>query len=132
MPSSFPQAIPEIPVTNVDRAADYYVRCLGFTFDWGNNEGGIGGISQDGCRIFLTNAGFRRQYGTAGPATIWLNRNSKAEVDELYERWKQNGATFEAEPQDKPWHLREFIATDPDRNQLRVFYDFSSDQDEES
>lgn len=29
----FPQAVPEIPVSNVDRAAEYYVNVLGFSFD---------------------------------------------------------------------------------------------------
>jgi hypothetical protein len=29
------------------------------------------------------------------------------------------------EPEDKPWHLREFRVADLDDNQLRVFYDFS-------
>ena len=46
MLTHFPQAVPEIPVTNVDDAARYYVNVLGFRFDWGDDEGGIGGISQ--------------------------------------------------------------------------------------
>jgi len=45
MLTQFPQAVPEIPVSNVDKVAEYYVRALGFSFDWGNDEGGIGGIS---------------------------------------------------------------------------------------
>jgi uncharacterized glyoxalase superfamily protein PhnB len=126
MLTHFPPAVPEIPVANVDRAADYYVRVLGFTLDWGSDAGGIGGISQGECRMFLTNVPFRQPHGTAaGPVTIWLNLNNKSEVDELYARWQHAGATVIAAPEDKPWHLREFTVADPDGNRLRVFYDFT-------
>jgi uncharacterized glyoxalase superfamily protein PhnB len=121
----FPQAVPEIPVRNVDDAARYYVTVLGFHFDWGNDDGGIGGISNGDCRMFLTNEPFRRHYGTSGPVTIWLNLNSKQEVDELHRRWSDAGAKVLAEPEDKPWRLREFRVADLDGNQLRVFYDFA-------
>lgn len=127
MLAHFPPAVAEIPVANVDKAAEYYVNVLGFDFDWGNDEGGIGGISQGDCRMFLTNTPFHQHYGTTGPVMIWLNLNSKAEVDELYDRWKQAGAKIIAEPEDKPWKLREFRTADLDGNQLRVFYDFSRD-----
>jgi uncharacterized glyoxalase superfamily protein PhnB len=121
----FPQAVPEIPVTNIENAAEYYVRVLGFSLDWGDDPGGIGGISQGECRMFLTNVPFRQPHGTAGgPVTIWLNLNSKADVDELFARWQQAGAHVIAAPADKPWHLREFTVADLDGNQLRVFYDF--------
>src|SRR5689334_25168770 len=92
MLTHFPQAVPEIPVSNVDRAAEYYVNVLGFSFDWGNDDGGIGGISQGDCRMFLTNAPFRAVHGPKSPVIIWLNLNSKQEVDELFERWKDTGA----------------------------------------
>ena len=46
MLTHFPKAVPEIPVSHVDKAAEYYVNVLGFHFDWGNDQGGIGGISQ--------------------------------------------------------------------------------------
>src|SRR2546429_5336371 len=36
----FPAAVPEIPAPSVDKAA-YYVNTLGFTFDWGDEQGGI-------------------------------------------------------------------------------------------
>jgi predicted lactoylglutathione lyase len=120
----FPQAVPEIPVRNVDEAARYYGK-LGFSFDWGNDEGGIGGISQGDCRMFLTNAPFREGYGNTGNVVVWLNLGSKQEVDDLYVRWRDAGAKVLAEPADMPWKLREFRVADLDGNQLRVFYDFA-------
>ena len=106
MLTHFPQAVPEIPVSNVDRAAEYYVNVLGFSFDWGNDAGGIGGISQGDCRMFLTNAPFRAGHGPNGPIIVWLNLNSKQEVDELFERWKDTGAKIVEPVEDKPWKLR--------------------------
>jgi uncharacterized glyoxalase superfamily protein PhnB len=125
MLTHFPAAIPEIPVRSVEKSAEYYVNALGFKFDWGDDEGGIGQITQGDSRIFLTNTPFHNSYGTGGPIMIWLNLNSKDEVDELHRRWKEAGAKIVAEPEDKPWKLREFRVADPDGNQLRVFYDFA-------
>jgi uncharacterized glyoxalase superfamily protein PhnB len=125
MSTRFPQAVPEIPVSDIDKAAEYYVNVLGFSFDWGNDDGGIGGISQGNCRMFLTNASFRAVHGPNSPVTVWLNLNSKHEVDELFERWTDTGATIVEAVEDKPWNLREFRVSDLDGNQLRVFYDFN-------
>jgi len=117
--------------SNVEKAAEYYVNVLGFHFDWGNDQGGIGGISQGECRMFLTNAPFRQHYGSDGTVMVWLNLDSKHEVDELYHRWREAGAKILAGPEDKPWHLREFRVADLDGNQLRVFYDFSRELQQE-
>lgn len=125
MNEEFPNAVPEIPVNNVDEAAAYYENCLGFLKDWGGEDGGIGQVSRGSCRIFLTNGAFREQYGNTGPVLIWLNLNSKKEVDELYEEWSSRGARIVSKPESKPWNLHEFTAMDLDDNLLRVFYDFA-------
>jgi predicted lactoylglutathione lyase len=122
---NFPAAVPEIPVKDVDKASEYYENHLGFQKDWGGEDGGIAGISKGNCRLFLTSPSFRETNGNAGPAVIWLNLNSKDEVNALHERWKSRQARIVSEPEEKPWELYEFTAADFDGNVLRVFYDFS-------
>jgi hypothetical protein len=62
----FPGAVPEIPVSDLKKAAAYYECNLGFSIDWGDETGGIIGISKGNCRMFLTDDAFRKQYGNAG------------------------------------------------------------------
>jgi len=127
MKSEFPAAVPEIPVTDMNAALDYYESKLGFNIDWGGAGGGIAGISKGDCRMFLTDRDFRQHQGNAPPVTIWLNLSSKQEVDELYEIWKAREARIISAPESKPWKLHEFTASDLDGNLFRVFYDFSRD-----
>jgi uncharacterized glyoxalase superfamily protein PhnB len=125
----FPAPVPEIPAANVDKAAAYYVNTLGFTLDWGDDQGGIAGISRGDCRPFITNRAFREPHGSVGPICLWLNLASKIEVDELFAEWNAARATIVSGPEDKPWKLREFMAADLDDNLIRVFYDFRRDVD---
>lgn len=127
MKPDFPAAVPEIPVTDMNAALDYYRAKLGFDVDWGGADGGIAGISKGDCRIFLTDADFRRHHGNVPPVLTWLNLNNKEEVNELYEIWNAAGATIISAPESKPWKLHEFTASDLDGNLFRVFYDFSRD-----
>ena len=127
MKLQFPAAVPEIPVTDMNAALEYYQAKLGFDVDWGGADGGIAGISKGHSRIFVTDAAFRQHHGNAPPVLIWLNLNSKEEVDELYEIWNAAGATITSPPESKPWKLHEFTVSDPDGNLFRVFYDFSKD-----
>jgi uncharacterized glyoxalase superfamily protein PhnB len=124
----FPAAVPEIPVSDMNAALNYYQSKLGFNIDWGGVDGGIAGISRGDCRMFLTDHDFRAHHGNASPVTIWLNLNNKKEVDELHEIWNAAGARIISPPESKAWKLHEFTASDPDGNLLRIFYDFSRDQ----
>ena|ERR1700733_4693010 len=127
MNHEFPSAVPEVPVRDINQAAEYYEKNLGFRLDWGNEDGGIAGISKGHCRVFLTNPSFREHYGNSAPVLIWFNLNSKEEVNQLYGQWKGTHARIVSAPEEKPWKLHEFTATDLDGNLLRVFYDFSRD-----
>ena len=83
MSEQFPGAVPELRVKNVARAAVYYEKCLAFHWDWGVE--GIGQVSKGACRIFLTDDAFRGEDSTRTPGVIWLNLNSKSEVNELHD-----------------------------------------------
>jgi len=126
MKSEFPGAVPEIPVSDINKALAYYKDNLGFNVDWGGEELGLAGISRENCRMFLANPDYRKQYGNVGPVLIWLNLNSKEEVDDLYRLWNISNVSMVSDPESKPWGLHEFTAVDPDGNLFRVFYDFST------
>ena len=128
MKSEFPGAVPEIPVSDISKAVAYYDINLGFRLDWGGEEIGLAGISRGHCRMFLANTDYRAQYGNVGPVLIWLNLNSKEEVDDLYRLWNSSKASMVSDPESKPWGLYEFTAADPDGNLFRVFYDFATPQ----
>jgi len=131
MEKEFPPAVPEIPVSSINTAAAYYVNQLGFTVDWSGDDGGIAGISRGNCRMFLAASAFRKRYSNAVPVLVWLNLDSKQEVDELHDAWSRSGARIVSRPESKPWKLHEFTVADVDGNFFRVFYDFSRDTHEE-
>ena len=125
MSGEFPSAVPEIPVADIAKALAYYEQCLGFTVDWGRDGGGIAGISQGRSRLFLTDKTIREHFHNEAPVVIWLNLDSRAEVDALHERWKDRGAEIMHPPESKSWsRLHEFVARDLDGNFIRAFYNF--------
>ena len=59
MLTHFPQAVPEIPVSHVEGPRRTDVEGPGASASTGaTTTGGIGGISQGECRMFLTNTAF--------------------------------------------------------------------------
>jgi catechol 2,3-dioxygenase-like lactoylglutathione lyase family enzyme len=122
----FPTPVPEVPVSDIATATEYYQHQLGFDLDWGGADGDLAGISRDNCRIFLAGPEFRKGHGGASLSVIWLNLGSRAEVDELHRSWTGTKAILQSAPEDKPWGLREFTAADPDGIVFRVFYDFAT------
>lgn len=120
---TFPAALPEIPVTSFAPALAYYRDCLGFAIDWEDEDLGLAGLSQGAARLFVGASHYRAHMKTAGPSVVWINLDSCAEVDALYQRWHATGARLGEPPaENKPWRLYEFLASDPDGNILRVFH----------
>src|SRR3954454_18863726 len=122
-----PAAVPEMPVSDLAAAAAYYQNSLGFTVDWSAGELGLAGVSKGSCRLFLADPDFRKERENSAPVVIWLNLNSKDEVNALYRVWSAAKANLISEPESKPWRLHEFTARDLDSNLFRVFYDLGID-----
>ena len=127
---TFPPACPEIPVAELAPALAYYRNSLGFAVDWADDALGLAGLSQGESRVFMASTAYRAGQASGGPVVLWLNLSSRAEIDELYERWSAAGARIAEPPAAKPWKLYEFSAGDLDGNLLRMFYDFAWEERE--
>jgi uncharacterized glyoxalase superfamily protein PhnB len=125
-----PGAVPEIPVSNLIAASEYYRDKLSFSVDWLASDIDLAGVSRAQCRLFLAGPAFRKESGNVGPVSTWLNLQSNAEVDALHRAWRSTNAILLSEPESKPWGLHEFRAADPDGNRFRVFHDFATPERE--
>ena len=125
-----PGAVPEIPVSDVVAATEYYRDRLSFSVDWLEADIALAGVSRDQCRLVLAGPAFRAPRANAGPVSTWLNLPGKGEVDRLHRAWRSTDAILPSDPESKPWGLHEFTAADPDGNRLRVFYDFATPERE--
>ncbi len=126
----FPPACPEIPVRDLAESLAYYRDRLGFAVDWADETLGLAGLSRGEARLFMSNAPFRSIAGNEAPLVLWVNLGSREEVDALHEAWSAAGAVVTAPPEAKPYKLYEFLVEDPDRNRLRIFYDFGWEENQ--
>lgn len=118
-----PPPVPELPVSDIGAATKAFAGQMGFGVDW-TYEDFLAGISRDSARVFLrrrTQQEDRDRYSVL----IWLNMDSSAEVDQLYEEWKRQGVVIVEELHTTPYNLRQFIAQDIDGNRFRVFHDLA-------
>ena len=125
-----PGAAPEIPVSDVVAATEYYRDQLSFNVDWLAEDIALAGVSRGQCRFFLAGPTFRKECGNASPVLTWLNLNSKRDVDDLHRAWRSTEAILLSAPESKSFGLHEFTAADPDGNRFRVFYDFATPERE--
>lgn len=128
----FPPMCPEIPVVDLAAAVAYYRDQLGFNIDWAEEESGFAGVSRGATRMFLTTLAFRSHDDFRGPIVLWLNLDSRAEIDALHDEWARAGAIITDPPEAKPYKLYEFYAKDADGNFFRVFYDFAWEESRRS
>ena len=82
MATKLPTPIPQIPVSDLERAISFYRTQLGFTLDWKYDDG-IAGESREEARLFLD----RVVEGPLHPVRVWLNLHSVSEVDALHRDW---------------------------------------------
>ena len=105
------QPVPELPVSDVEKAQEYYCRYLGCKTEWLYPDKEVGAVSNGDTAIF-----FRRKEGLFQPVVHWIYCT---DVDESYEILKNNGAILVEEIEDKPWGIRQFTVQDLDGN---IFY----------
>lgn len=103
-------ASPILPVRDLAKSLDYYVRVLGFAVDW-QDATGMASVSRDGCALMLCQ-GDQGHTGT----WVWVG---VTDVDALHADLKARGAIVRHPPSDYPW-AREMQIADPDGNVLRL------------
>jgi hypothetical protein len=83
----FPGAVPEIPVSDINRASTYYRDRLSFSLDRLDTDIALAGLSREDCRVFLAGPTFRTEHDNVAPVAMWLNLSSKAKLDALHQAW---------------------------------------------
>jgi uncharacterized glyoxalase superfamily protein PhnB len=112
--SSIGQAVPELPVADVERAQQYYRDVLGFEIGWLYPGKGIGSVSRGKSVIF-----FRRREPPFEPAIHWVFAE---DLEATYNELQASGANIVEPLELKPWGLRQFTIDDPDGNRFYVHH----------
>lgn len=105
------QPVPELPVSDVSKAQEYYRDIFGCKIEWRYPGGDIGAVSHGETAIF-----FRRRKGSFEPAVHWVYCE---DVDATYQKLADAGANIVEDIEDKPWNIRQFEVRDLDGN---IFY----------
>jgi len=110
---AFRGVTPIVRVSDIDASLDYYVRVLGFTTDWRDNDGySFASVSRGKCSLFLATG----DQGHPG-SWMWIG---VSDVDALHEELLRTGAKIRHPPTNYPWGSREMHVEDPDGNVLRL------------
>ena len=112
--TSIGQPVPELPVTDVERAQQHYRDALGFEIGWSEQDE-IGAVSRGGGAIF-----FRKTTPPFEPAVHWV---FAADIDATYDELKSSGANIVEPLEKKPWGLRQFTVEDIDGNRFYFHHD---------
>jgi uncharacterized glyoxalase superfamily protein PhnB len=111
--------IPSIRVPDMGAALDFYQRVLGFVLDRDEPSEENNSLSRGDARIMLeTPAGFysqdyndaiRERLDTPSSMALYIEA---PDLDELYERLADGGATIVDPLAERPWGQREFTVAD--------------------
>ena len=108
---SIGQAVPELPVVDVQRSQQHYKDALGFEIGWLYPDKEIGAVSRGKVAVF-----FRKRKPPFEPAVHWIFAE---DIEALYNELKSSGAKIVDPLQEKPWGMRQFTVEDLDGN---IFY----------
>ena len=109
------QLVPELPVTDVERAQQHYRDALGFEIGWLYSGGEIGAVSRGHAAIF-----FRKTTPPFEAAVHWVFAE---DIDATYKELKSLGANIVEPLEKKPWGLRQFTVEDIDGNRFYFHHD---------
>jgi uncharacterized glyoxalase superfamily protein PhnB len=113
--TSIGQPVPELPVTDVERAQQHYRDALGFEIGWLYAGKEIGAVSRGNVAIF-----FRKKSPPFETAVHWVFAE---DIDATYEELKSSGANIVEPLEKKPWGLRQFTVEDLDGNRFYFHHD---------
>lgn len=110
---TFGRVAPAIPVADMERALRFYRDVLGFRVSFTNgNPTSFAVINQGAAELHLG-----VQPGKAGSAHAHLMVD---DLDAVYDRLVQAGATVRQAPKVQEWGLRDFVIADPDGNTFEI------------
>jgi uncharacterized glyoxalase superfamily protein PhnB len=112
--TSIGQPVPELPVTDVERAQQHYQDALGFEIGWLYPDKGIGSVTRGNVTIF-----FRRRTPPFEPAIHWV---FAPDIDATYQELKSFGANIVDPLELKPWGIRQFTVQDLDGNPFYIHH----------
>jgi uncharacterized glyoxalase superfamily protein PhnB len=112
--SSLGPPVPELPVTDVERAQQYYRDTLGFEIGWLYPGKEIGAVSRAKVTIF-----FRKRHPPFEPAIHWIFAD---DIDATYQELKSLGANIVDPLEKKPWGIRQFTIEDIDGNRFYIHH----------
>ena len=112
-----PESIrPVLHVTDLSAALAYYTGVLGCAEEF-LYEGRYAGIALGDVHLHLSQgAGLYNK--PVGGANIYFFLKSAGDVDDCYRQIVSAGGRVDSEPRDYPYGMRDFVAFDPDGNQL--------------
>lgn len=105
--TSVGQPVPELLITDVERAQQHYRDAFGFEIGW-LYQGEIGAVSRGNVAIF-----FRK---TTPPFEAEVHWAFAEDIDATYNELKSLSANIVEPLEKKPWGLRQFSVEDIDRN----------------
>jgi catechol 2,3-dioxygenase-like lactoylglutathione lyase family enzyme len=114
-PLRFGRMAPGVPVSDIQRAHDFYVGVLGFTKTFENGDPvGFMILKRDAAELHLTLVR-NHQAGTHNVAHLMVD-----DVDALHAICQAAGVRIVKGLRDKDYGLRAFVLADPDGNRIDV------------